>query len=218
DYAVGMPPATRRRTAPGSGAPAPDLRAQHKQLTRARLVSAAVDVFEEKGYDATTVDDVAVRAGAARATFYLHFSGKADIVGELADRIWADTGRKFAAFAELPDWSAASIRGWLAEYVETGEENKKALKLFAEQLPHTLRRQHAAHQQEFIRSLTRPAERWSHFTRPEAKRRAFLLINQLETLMPSWQSGRWDRERSAMLDTLTAVWRATLGADHADGS
>ncbi|MGR7000566.1 TetR/AcrR family transcriptional regulator [Yinghuangia aomiensis] len=59
-----MPPATRRRTAPGSGAPAPDLRAQHKQLTRARLVSAAVDVFEEKGYDATTVDDVAARAGS----------------------------------------------------------------------------------------------------------------------------------------------------------
>lgn len=206
-----MPAAPHRRS--GSGARAPDLRAQHKQLTRARLVSAAIDVFEEKGYEAATVDDVAARAGAARATFYLHFSGKADIVAELADRIWAETGRKFAAFGELPDWSAASVRGWLADYVETGDEHQKALKLFAEQLPQTLRRQHAEHQQEFIRSLTKPAERWAHFTRPEAKRRAFLLINQLETFMPSWQAGRWDRERSAMLDTLTAVWRSTLEAD-----
>ncbi|NUS55114.1 MAG: TetR/AcrR family transcriptional regulator [Streptomycetaceae bacterium] len=213
-----MPPATRRRSAPGSGAAAPDLRAQHKQLTRARLVSAAVDLFEEKGYDATTVDDVVARAGAARATFYLHFSGKSDIVGELADRIWADTGRRFAAFAELPDWSAASIRGWLADYVETGEATQKVLKLFAEQLPQTLRGQHTAHQQEFIRSLTRPPERWAHFTRPEAKRRAFLLINQLETFIPSWQAGRWARERSAMLDTLTSVWRATLEADRADAA
>lgn len=127
--------------------------------------------------------------------------------------MWEDTGRKFAAFGELPDWSAARIGGWPADYVEAGEENQKALKLVAEQLPQTLRRRHAEHQQAFIQSLTRPAERWAHFSRPEAKRRAFLLINQLETFMPSWQSGRWDRERSAILDTLTAVWRSTPEAD-----
>ncbi len=191
------------------------MRAQQKQLTRRRLLSAALDVFEDKGYDATTVDDVVARAGAARATFYLHYSGKGDIVSELADRIWEDTEARFVEFGALPDWSHATIRAWLARYVDSGEQNKKALKVFAEQLPHTLRQQHLEHQQKFIRALLNPPARWAHFTRPEARRRAFLLVNQLETFMPSWQSGLWARERSAMLDTLTSVWRATLEADRA---
>lgn len=212
-----MPSPTRRRAgAADSAAPSSDLRAQHKQLTRRRLLSAALDVFEDKGYDSTTVDDVVARAGAARATFYLHYSSKADIVGELADRIWQDTERMFVEFGTLPNWSHAVIRDWLTRYVDSGDQNKKALKVFAEQLPHTLRQQHLEHQQKFIRALLRPPERWAHFTRPEAKRRAFLLINQLETFMPSWQAGLWARERSAMLDTLTSVWRSTLEADRAE--
>ncbi|WTW98326.1 TetR/AcrR family transcriptional regulator [Streptomycetaceae bacterium NBC_01309] len=208
-----MPDSTRRGAAAEAAPAASDLRAQHKLLTRRRLLSAALDVFEDKGYEAATIDDVVARAGAARATFYLHFSGKADIVTELADRIWQHTQERFTEFGELPDWSHATIRAWLARYVESSEENKKSLRIFAEQLPHTLRRQHQTHQQGFIRALLNPPERWAHFTRPEAKRRAFLLVNQLETLMPSWQAGRWDRERSAMLDTLTQVWRSTLEAD-----
>lgn len=39
--------------------------------------------------------------------------------------------------------------------------------------------------------------------------------NLAAVAMSSWQSGRWTRERSAMLDTLTAVWRNTLEADRA---
>ncbi|MCF2531101.1 TetR/AcrR family transcriptional regulator [Yinghuangia soli] len=208
-----MPTPTRRRAGAADPAvPASDLRAQHKQLTRRRLLAAAVDVFEEKGYEAATIDDVVARAGAARATFYLHFSGKADIVAELAARIWRDTESMFVEFGTLPDWSHATIRGWLTRYVDA-DGNKKALKVFAEHLPHTLREQHLEHQQRFIHALLQPPERWTHFTRPEAKRRAFLLINQLETFMPSWQAGLWGRERSAMLDTLTAVWLGTLEAD-----
>jgi AcrR family transcriptional regulator len=208
-----MPPQTRRPSDPPRRSSAPDLRAQQKLYTRQRLIAAACAVFENKGYDAATVDDIVAEAGAARATFYLHFTGKADIVAELADRIWADTGDMFAAFGKLPDWSQATIRAWLEAYVTRGEENKQALRIFAEQLPHTLRLQHQEHLKGFVAALLRPPERWAHFSRPEARRRAYLLITQLETFMPSWMSGRWTRERSAMLDTLTAVWRNTLEAD-----
>ncbi|MFD9194943.1 TetR/AcrR family transcriptional regulator [Streptomyces phaeochromogenes] len=208
-----MSVSTRRVAASDGPSSAPDLRTRQKHLTRRRLAAAACEVFEEKGYEATTVDDVVLRAGVARATFYLHFSGKADIVTELADRIWRHTEQRFVEFGALPDWSHASIRGWLTGYVSSGEEDKQALKVFAEQLPHTLRQQHQDHIKDFVRVLTRPPERWAHFTRPEARRRAFLLITQLEIFMPSWQAGRWDRERSAMLDTLTEVWRTTLEAD-----
>jgi len=49
------------------------MRAAQREFTRARLVEAAIEVFAEKGYPRTTVDDIAERAGSTRATFYLHF-------------------------------------------------------------------------------------------------------------------------------------------------
>ena len=207
-----MSAATGRGASAGS-TPPPDLRTQQKQYTRTRLLSAACDVFAEKGYDSATVDDVVAAAGAARATFYLHFSGKADVVTELADRMWSDTLDRFTAFGDLPDWSHATIRAWLTTYMEQAEDNSRAISVLTEQLPHTLRSQHQAHLREFVRVLTRPPERWAHFSRPEAARRAFLLITQLETFMPSWFAGRWTHQRSAMLDTLADVWRTTLRAD-----
>jgi AcrR family transcriptional regulator len=212
-YAGGMPASTRRSPGPTDRPSGADLRAQQKLYTRRRLVAAACDLFEAKGYEATTVDDIVAEAGAARATFYLHFTGKADIIAELADRIWADTGAKFAAFGELPDWSHTTIRAWLDDYVSGGEANRKALGIFAEQLPHTLRLQNQDRVKEFVVLLMRPPERWAHFSKQEGRRRAYLLVTQLGTFMPSWMAGRWTRERSAMLDTLASVWRATLEAD-----
>ena len=70
------------------GAPAPrrpTLREQQKQFTRDRLLTAALAAFVENGYTPARIEDVAARAGASRATFYLHFGGKAEIVHALMD-------------------------------------------------------------------------------------------------------------------------------------
>lgn len=48
--------------------------------TRERLVSAAFQLFEEQGYDGTTVEEIAARAGTGRSTFFRHFPGKEDVV------------------------------------------------------------------------------------------------------------------------------------------
>src|SRR5205809_5004439 len=57
-------------------------REAQKQLTRSRLVDAAVDAFRTQGYAATTVEDIAATAGVTRATFYLHFDGKLEVYRE----------------------------------------------------------------------------------------------------------------------------------------
>ena len=62
------------------------MRAAQREFTRARLVEAAIEVFAEKGYPRTTVDDIAERAGSTRATFYLHFKAKSDVLSELIGR------------------------------------------------------------------------------------------------------------------------------------
>ena len=47
---------------------------------RMRLVQAAVDLFTEQGYDATTVAQIAERAGVTRSTFFRHFSDKREVL------------------------------------------------------------------------------------------------------------------------------------------
>lgn len=47
---------------------------------RERLVVAAVDLFTERGYDATTVSEIAERAGVTRSTFFRHFTDKREVL------------------------------------------------------------------------------------------------------------------------------------------
>ena len=47
---------------------------------RERLVVAAVDLFFEHGYDATTVAQIAERAGVTKSTFFRHFSDKRELL------------------------------------------------------------------------------------------------------------------------------------------
>ena len=47
---------------------------------RERLVLAAVDLFTEQGYDATTVAEIAERAGVTRSTFFRHFTDKREVL------------------------------------------------------------------------------------------------------------------------------------------
>ncbi len=51
-----------------------------KEATRARLLESAVRLFAARGYDETSVDDVAAAADVARQTFFNHFPGKEDVV------------------------------------------------------------------------------------------------------------------------------------------
>jgi AcrR family transcriptional regulator len=47
---------------------------------RERLVVAAVDLFTEQGYDATTVAQIAERAGVTKSTFFRYFPDKRELL------------------------------------------------------------------------------------------------------------------------------------------
>src|ERR1700759_4153731 len=47
---------------------------------RERLVIAAVDLFAEQGYDATTVTQIAERAGVTKSTFFRYFPDKRELL------------------------------------------------------------------------------------------------------------------------------------------
>ncbi|MEU9385427.1 helix-turn-helix domain-containing protein [Streptomyces sp. NPDC048279] len=67
---------------------------------RERLVRAAVELFAEQGYEATTVNEIAERAGGlTKTTFFRHFTDKREVLfagQEIHSRIMAE------AIAEAP--------------------------------------------------------------------------------------------------------------------
>jgi len=61
------------------------LRAQaRREQRRSTILAAATRVFKEKGYHATSVNDIIDSAQIARGTFYLYFTSKREVFAELS--------------------------------------------------------------------------------------------------------------------------------------
>jgi len=104
--------------------PAPVGRRQRRaQATRAALVEAALDLFEEQGYVATSIDDIAEAADVARRTFFRYFPSKESVLlPEAADY---DTAFAAALASEpLPLTVHAIARAFiaLAEQMQADEQ------------------------------------------------------------------------------------------------
>jgi AcrR family transcriptional regulator len=84
------------------------LRQERSVNTRRALVRAAAQLWAERGYNETTVEDVCVAAGVGRSTYYLHFESKEQLLMEFAYA----TARGVAA-----DVEAAVPRGSLDDEV-----------------------------------------------------------------------------------------------------
>ena len=56
------------------------LQARKQELVRNAIWDAAIDLFAEKGFDETTVDDIVEAAGVSRRSFFRYFSSKTDLM------------------------------------------------------------------------------------------------------------------------------------------
>lgn len=194
--------------------PRPSLREQQRQTTRARIVEAALTVFEQRGMAVATIEEILTAAGVSRATFYAHFTGKPDVGRAILSDMWDRSVELYARFAALPDWSREAIRGWLAEVGEAWRIHHDGMRMVLREMLAELSADSRAHQQDFVATLIGDGVRWAHFPVEEARRRAQLLIFQVERAMMAIHIEGWDTDPESLLDTLTDIWVATLLPAH----
>jgi AcrR family transcriptional regulator len=88
-----------------------------------RLAEAAVALFDENGYDETTVDDIAARAGVSRSTFFRYYRSKEDAIFPNHDALLARIEARLRA--STADTAIVAItdavRIVLAHYVDDAE-------------------------------------------------------------------------------------------------
>jgi|KBSSwiStaDraftv2_1062776.scaffolds.fasta_scaffold34792_4 AcrR family transcriptional regulator len=58
-------------------------RERKKEETRQRIFQAALELFKQKGFEATTVDDITERADVAKGTFFNYYPRKESVVFDL---------------------------------------------------------------------------------------------------------------------------------------
>ncbi|MBN2204296.1 MAG: TetR family transcriptional regulator, partial [Thermoleophilia bacterium] len=72
------------------------LRERKKLRTREAIIDAALDLFEHKGYDATTIEDIAAAAEVSPRTFFRYFESKLDLIMARSGPEHATIGRLLA--------------------------------------------------------------------------------------------------------------------------
>lgn len=186
------------------------LRRQQRDFTRQRLIDAARALFVKNGTRATSVDDIAKAAGTSRATFYAHFTDKQDVIREFARSMWETAFAVYHRFGELKEWNHATVGGWMRELFDAWEKNADTTYIVIQEMPTELRADFLAQMEQRVEVLMSDNPLWERFAPAEGRRRATLLIFQLERCMDAAHYGGWKDDREAVFNTLVDIWVATL--------
>lgn len=185
------------------------LRAAQKQMTHELFLAKALELFETKGYTATTIDDIASAAGSTRTTFYLHFASKAEVMSALLAKVDAIlTAADDPPLTEvIASGSRYLIHAWLDRKLSQWDEIK----------PYLTASYQAAHEPDVVEQterwfddavgqMTTGLDQAKRFPADRRRIRCVLAFGQLEYLSRRYFSVGWRTPREVCLDELTASW------------
>ena len=198
---------------PKAQAAALSLREQQRVFTRERLIQGALEVFAHKGYAAATIDDIAAAAGASRATFYLHFHSKQDIIAQLGSWMLPEVQRFYSELdALLESGSRDEFRDWMRRAINWLEANRVAItagiaaQVVEGPIPDTAT-------MGLVDQMPKYLARWPKDMQHQARVRIALLAVQFQaafTFLLATPEVRKNVSDEELVDVMTDVWMAGL--------
>jgi len=96
----------------------PTLRERERQQRHQLIADTALRLFADRGYEDTTVQDIAAAVGMAPRTFFLHFPSKDDVLFDLDVRRCTDLADRLAdrtPGAGALETAERVVHGWITE-------------------------------------------------------------------------------------------------------
>jgi AcrR family transcriptional regulator len=98
---------------------------------RDRLVDAAFELFDERGYEQTTIEDIVERAGVGRTTFFRNYRSKEDVIFPDHDLLMEQIRQRLATSNDSTALIAVSeaVRLVLLRYLDEGDRARQRYRL-----------------------------------------------------------------------------------------
>lgn len=106
-----------------------------------KIIKAAIDIFSEKGYSATSTSEIAQKAGVAEGTIFRHYKTKKDLLLQLVGPVAAKLVAPFLMrdFARILDKPYERIedfyRAIARDRLQFARQNIKLLKILIHEIP-----------------------------------------------------------------------------------
>jgi AcrR family transcriptional regulator len=165
-------------------------RAVVAQERRRRILTAATELFQSRGYLGTTTDEIADAADITKRTLYKHMGSKGQILLEIHEQFIAEGLDRWRATTAVGGGPEERLRALIVEHVRTVADFQPAIRVFFEEFKHL-----------------GPEERRQIIARRDAYEA--ILRETLEEGMESGALRRLDLEvtTKAVLGALTEVYR-----------
>jgi AcrR family transcriptional regulator len=121
-------------------------REQKREATRQEILAAAKELFQKKGYEETSIDDIVLSADLAKGTFYYHFDSKEELLVALQEEVLEKSLAQVRSKLEKGASPLKLLIAFAAESAHWTQENPEfARAIFRRKSMHFDRRHEAEH-------------------------------------------------------------------------
>ena len=199
-----------------------NLREAQKQMTRRLLLDAGLRLFQDKGYAATTVDDIATAAGTTRVTFYAYFPSRSALMRALIDEQLNEALQRSRSpehgstaqdlVATVATGTRDAIGAWIRRTAGAWPEIRPIIRIGrdAAVVDPDLSNLVERWLEEAISDVEDGLAQAGRFEPHQRHFRGVLAMAQLDFVAQNWEGADWRLTREQMLEELTDSWTALL--------
>ena len=175
-------------------------------------MDAGVRVFLSRGYAEATIDDIVVAAAVGRATFYLHFKNKLEVMRELIRAIEQKNEALIEELRSISRPNRETLEAWIRRWVEHWTTDRDRFLVGSQALASEpeLSAEFQGGRRMAIDIITKLLKRERKFSADEATLRAELLVFALQHACRSLVSEASKHDADLVVRVITDSWADSL--------